>query len=163
MPKRTKIEAARSKIEAARELSEIGSVVAGPAGGVAGGLAGLIIGDQTTVFPMDMVAVPAFEFGMLAGDYRPSFMIFIKEGEVLTQVDDTPAMKAERLVELGAEAGPTPKMKQKRKRKSPYKKAYSKAFQEIKPEYLKANGQWKKGGFKRAVKRAHAMAKGGKK
>ncbi|GAG58759.1 unnamed protein product, partial [marine sediment metagenome] len=47
----------------------------------------------------------------------------------------------------------------KRKSKSKYKKAYSKAFQSIKPDYLKANGQWKKGGFKRAVKKAHAMAK----
>lgn len=163
MPKRTKVEAARSKFEAARELSEIGSYVAGPIGGTTGGLAGLILGDETIVFPMDMVAIPAFEYASLTLGQRASFMIYIKEGEVLRQVQETDAMKADRTLEEDEAIALASLPKTKKKKKSPYKKAYSKAFQQIKPEYLKANGQWKKGGFKRAVKRAHAIAKGGKK
>lgn len=156
MPKRTKVEAAKAKFEAAKVLSEVGSSVAGPIGGTTGGLAGLILGDQEIVFPMDCVAIPAFMFSALIGERSLGlpFMIYIKEGEVLNQVIPTDAQEAEAVVDS------KPNLAQpKKRRKSPYKRAYSKAFEAIKPDYLKANGQWKKGGFKRAVKKAHAMAK----
>lgn len=43
-----------------------------------------------------------------------------------------------------------------------YSNAYKKAFKRQAGKYKKANGQWKKDGFKRAVKEAHRIA-GGKK
>jgi len=113
-------------------------------------ITGLIVGDQTTVFPMDMVCIPAFQAYMLQGS--PSLIIYIKEGEVLNQVQPTDAMEAE--AEL--QAAPAPKKKRK---PTKHQKAYSKAFEKLAPNYKKANGQWKKDGFKRCVKAAHKMAK----
>ena len=46
-----------------------------------------------------------------------------------------------------------------RKRKTRYQAAYKRNFNKIKPNYIKKNGQWKQGGFKRAVKEAHRMTK----
>ena len=43
-----------------------------------------------------------------------------------------------------------------------YSNAYKKAFKRQAGKYKKKNGQWKKDGFKRAVKEAHRIA-GGKK
>ena len=50
----------------------------------------------------------------------------------------------------------------RKKRKTAYQRAYQKAFKQIAPKYKLKNGKWKKGGFKAAVKAAHAKA-GGKK
>jgi len=94
-----RVERAKAKVLMATELAyagaAIGSIV-GPTGGVVGGtvggIAGLIIGDNTTVFPMDMIAIPAYQAYLLT--QQPSFTIFIKEGEVLTQVIPTDAMEA---------------------------------------------------------------------
>ena len=48
----------------------------------------------------------------------------------------------------------------KPKRKpSAYSKKYAKAFKEIAPKHKKKAGGWKTGGYKRAVKQAHAKAK----
>lgn len=44
-----------------------------------------------------------------------------------------------------------------------YQKRYGKAFKKIKKDYLKRKGGWKKGGYRRAVKHAHRIAKRGKK
>jgi len=46
-----------------------------------GVMVGLIIGDEETVFPIDMIAIPAFQAHMLAG--TPSMQIYIKAGETL--------------------------------------------------------------------------------
>lgn len=80
--------------------ARVGSVVplAGSAvGATLGGIAGFILGDQTTVFPIDMIAIPAYQAYMLNG--TPAFQIYIKEGEVLTQVQATDAMMSEAIVE----------------------------------------------------------------
>ena len=42
---------------------------------------------------------------------------------------------------------------------SAYSKKYAKAFKEIAPKHKKKAGGWKTGGYKRAVKQAHAKAK----
>lgn len=47
----------------------------------------------------------------------------------------------------------------KGKKTSAYTKAYKQAFKRSKPLYLTTKGKWKKDGFKRAVKRAHAEAR----
>ena len=51
----------------------------------------------------------------------------------------------------------TAKTVKKTKRK--LNSAYSKAFAKVKGQYMKKSGGWKKGGFARAVKAAHRMAK----
>ena len=75
--------------------AKIGSIV--PLGGQAvgatlGAFGGFILGDQQTVFPIDMIAIPAYQAYMLNG--TPAFQIYIKEGEVLTQVQLTDAQEA---------------------------------------------------------------------
>ncbi|MCH9718134.1 MAG: hypothetical protein K0U52_13800 [Gammaproteobacteria bacterium] len=80
--------------------AKIGSLV--PLGGTAvgatlGGIAGFILGDQETVFPVDMIAIPAYQAYLIQG--TPAFQIYIKEGEVLTQVIPTDAMEATAVVE----------------------------------------------------------------
>ena len=81
MAKRSKTEAAESKVKAAVALGGLGAKIAGPVGGGIGAITGLIIGDDKTVFPIDMVAIPAFQASMIEG--TPSFMIYIKAGETL--------------------------------------------------------------------------------
>lgn len=46
-----------------------------------------------------------------------------------------------------------------RKTKRKVNTAYSKAFAKVKGQYMKKSGGWKKGGFARAVRAAHRMAK----
>jgi len=50
-----------------------------------GVMVGLIIGDEETVFPIDMIAVPAFEYAQLRSNIHsnPSMMVYIKAGETL--------------------------------------------------------------------------------
>jgi len=80
--------------------AKVGSLV--PLGGTAvgatlGAISGFILGDQETVFPIDMIAIPAYQAYLLSG--TPSFQIYIKEGEVLTQVQPTDAMVSEAVIE----------------------------------------------------------------
>ena len=42
---------------------------------------------------------------------------------------------------------------------SAYSKKYSKAFKAVKGKHMKKSGGWKKDGYKKAVKAAHAKAK----
>ena len=95
-----RVERAKAKVELATGLAAIGgaagsAIAPGIGTGVGlgvGGLVGLIVGDQTTVFPMDMIAIPAYQAYLLST--QPSFSIYIKEGEVLTQVIETDAQEA---------------------------------------------------------------------
>lgn len=73
----------------------------GPAGTIAGAtlgaISGFILGDQETIFPVDMIAIPAYQAYLIQG--TPAFQIFIKEGEVLTQVQPTDAMVTEAIMD----------------------------------------------------------------
>ena len=60
----------------------------------------------------------------------------------------------------GAVAAAKPKRRSAKARA--YSNAYKKAFKRQAAKYKKTNGQWKKDGFKKAVKEAHKIA-GGKK
>lgn len=51
-----------------------------------------------------------------------------------------------------------PKAKPKRKASASNKK-YGRAFKKVAPRFKKKNGEWKKDGFKRAVRAAHKEAK----
>jgi hypothetical protein len=66
---------------------------------------------------------------------------------------------------IGTEVGErvetaTPVVATKAKRKaSAYNRRYKAAFRKIAPRYKLKSGKWKSGGFKRAVREAHKMAK----
>ena len=161
LAKRT--ERAEAKGSLATDLAIAGAIVGSPlgpvgsvVGGVTGGVAGLIIGDQTTIFPMDMIAIPAFQAYLIQG--TPSFQIFIKEGEVLTQVMMTDAQQAEASLEVVA-----PK---KRRKPNAWIK-FSKSFQyrarrknESAPAYLSARAKAASRAYKKLNK---PSKKGGKK
>lgn len=110
-----RIERAVSKGILASELALTGAAVAGPAGAAVGGLAGLIVGDQDMVFPVDMIAIPAYQAYMLSGS--PAMTVYIKAGETLMatggNVDD---------VELGVREAATLEApaKPKRRKKNPW-------------------------------------------
>lgn len=138
---------------------KVGSVV--PLGGTAvgtalGAIGGFILGDQETVFPVDMIAIPAYQAFMIQG--TPAFQIYIKEGEVLTQVIPTDAMEATEAVGA-AEITRTPK----KRKKSKYHTAYGKNFRKLAPKYKLKSGAWAKDGFKRCRDAAHKMTKKGMK
>jgi hypothetical protein len=46
-----------------------------------------------------------------------------------------------------------------KRKSSAYNRKYKAAFRKIAPRYKLKSGKWKAGGFKRAVKEAHKMAK----
>lgn len=126
-------------------------------GGALGAIGGFILGDQETVFPVDMIAIPAYQAFMIQG--TPAFQIYIKEGEVLTQVIPTDAMEAVEAVSQSSK----PNSKKRARKKSKYHTAYGKHFKAIQSKYKLKNGKWKKDGFKRCAAAARKMAKGGKK
>ena len=132
--------------EGARMGGKIGAIV--PLGGAAvgttlGAISGFILGDQETV--------PAYQAYLLSG--TPAFQIYIKEGEVLTQVIPTDAMEA---VEAVSEAPQAPKKKRKT---SKYHVAYGKAFKKLAPDYKLKSGKWAKNGFKRCAAAARKVAR----
>lgn len=78
---RGKTEAAASKVKTAIALGGLGGSIAGPIGAGVGAVTGLIIGDDTTVFPIDMVAIPAYQAYMIQAN--PALTVYIKAGETL--------------------------------------------------------------------------------
>jgi len=78
-----------------------------------GGLTGLIFGDENTVIPLDMIAIPAYQAYMIEG--TPAFTLYVRAGETIVptggNVDD---------VELGIAENLSP---QRRERKKPRKKS----------------------------------------
>jgi len=124
-------------------------------GGALGAVGGFILGDKTTVFPVDMIAIPAYQAFMIQG--APAFQIYIKEGEVLTQVIPTDAMEASEAV--GAREGAARSSSKKPRKKSKYHTAYGKHFKELESKYKLKSGAWAKNGFKRCQKAAHAATK----
>lgn len=161
LPKEQRDERLRDRVSNARKGAKMGGTlgsvvpVAGNlVGTTLGAISGFILGDQETVFPVDMVAIPAYQAYMIQG--TPSFQIYIKEGEVLTQVIPTDAMEATEAVL----STPVKTSKAKGTRKpSKYNLAYSKHFEKVKGNYKLKSGKWAKDGFKRAVKKAHALTK----
>lgn len=80
----------------AAEGAVIGYAASGgnPIGAVAGGLVGFILADGERIAPIDMIAVPAYQYsGMLQGR-EPTFQIFIKEGELIAPILPTDMMQS---------------------------------------------------------------------
>lgn len=159
-----RIERAAAKGLLAAELAAVGGgigAVGGPVGAAVGAgvgaLTGLIVGDQTTVFPMDMIAIPAFQASLLST--QPSFMIYIKEGEVLTQVQPTDAMVAEAIMEETPVPG-----KRKRKKGAGLPKKYAKmGFKKGWAAYKKTPAYKKKQAAKKRSSRTKSIRTRGKK
>lgn len=150
---RSKTEAAASKVETAVALGGLGAGLGGPIGGALGAGIGLIIGDGETVFPLDMVAIPAYQAYMIQGS--PSLQIYIRAGETLMPTGGN----VEDVQEVVRNLVPATETKPTRKKSTPYQRKYKKAFAKVKPKHMNKNGKWKKGGFKAAVKAAHRMCK----
>lgn len=127
------------------------------------GAAGLImldpldrLADQRIVLPLDMVCIPAYQAYMIEGN--PSLQIYVRAGETIIPTGGNVRDVAEALEEAPVETMAMAPISGKRK-KTAYQKRYQKAFNECAPKYKLKNGKWKKGGFKKAVKEAHAKAK----
>jgi len=106
---RSKTESAKSKVETATGLAGLGGAIGSvfsPAGSAIGagigGVTGLIIGDNTTVFPIDMVAIPAYQAYLIQG--TPQFTVYIKAGETLVPTGGNVADMSENMdIEAAAE------------------------------------------------------------
>ena len=157
---RSKTEAAASKVQSAVALGGLGAsigtaVVPGigtAIGGTIGATTGLIIGDGETIFPLDMVAIPAYQAYMING--APSLQVYIRAGETLMPTGGNVRDVQEVVETMAVEDTPKP-----RKKTTAYQRKYKKAFAKVKPKHMAKNGKWKKGGFKAAVKAAHRMCK----
>lgn len=167
-----RLERAKAKGELASSLAVVGASIGaaslGPLGASIGGgvgaITGLIIGDTTTVFPMDMIAIPAYQAYMIGA--TPAFSIFIKEGEVLTQVVPTDSQVAEAVIEAKPKrkkrSKPNPWIKfnsnftYRKRRKSESPKEYlglrAKAASRA---YKKSKGGTKKGQVRKTARRAY--------
>jgi len=118
----TRTDRAKAKGELAKDLAVIGgaagSAVApgiGTAIGLGvGGLTGLIVGDNNMVFPLDMVAIPAYQAYMIQG--TPAATVYIKAGETLMATGGNVDDVREGLMEANAEVA-APK---KRRKKNPW-------------------------------------------
>jgi len=59
----------------------------GAAGGaVAGGLLGFVLADGERIVPIDMIAIPAYQYSAMLQGREPTFQIFIKEGECIKPI-----------------------------------------------------------------------------
>lgn len=86
----------------------------GAAGGaVAGGLLGFILADGERIVPVDMIAIPAYEFSAVLAGRQPTFQVYIKEGECIKPVLTTDYQMAGQVVvaeEIMEEAKPKRKL-----------------------------------------------------
>ena len=83
-----KISTGIDKAERAAEGAALGAAIGARAGvpgavigGAIGGIGGWILGDSKTVFPVDMVCIPAYQAYMISGN--PAFTIYARAGETL--------------------------------------------------------------------------------
>ncbi len=65
----------------AAEGAVIGGSLGGIPGAIGGGLAGWFLADDRTVFPVDMICIPAYEAYMIQG--TPAFQIYARAGETI--------------------------------------------------------------------------------
>jgi len=123
------------------------------------------LADQRIVLPLDMVCIPAYQAYMIEG--TPSMQIYVRAGETIIPTGGNVEDVQEALDEASAESigeslyphGVHTSLGGGPRKTSAYQKAYKKAFKEVAPKHKKQNGTWKKGGFKKAVKEAHAKAR----
>lgn len=121
------------------------------------------LADQRIVLPLDMVCIPAYQAYMIEG--TPSMQIYVRAGETIIptggNVEDVQqALEGEFAMTVGHVESLVDLAGQGAKRSpTAYQKRYKANFNKIAKDYKKADGTWRKNGFKNAVKRAHAMSK----
>ncbi len=152
---RGKTEAAASKLKTATGLAALGGSIGGPIGAGVGAVTGLIIGDDTTVFPIDMVAIPAYQAYLINGN--AAFSVYIKAGETLVPTGGNVLDMSENMdIEAAAEMS-EPKKKRKRSKWNIYT---SKKSNQIRFKSGKNKGLLN---LKAMGKAYRKMTKGGKK
>lgn len=138
------------------------------------GAAGLImldplnrLADERIVLPLDMVCIPAYQAFMIQGS--PSLTIYVRAGETIIPTGGNVQDVQQALDQADADSRieslyPQTVTSPTGSNKPPtaYQRRYKSAFKSLAPKYKLKNGKWKKGGFKRAVKESHKMARGGK-
>jgi len=103
-------QAALGAVEGAALGSALGPL--GAAGGaVAGGLLGFVLADGERIVPVDMIAIPAYQYSAMLQGREPTFQVFIKEGECIKPVIPTDYQMAGAVVM----AEDAPSLKPKRK------------------------------------------------
>ena len=71
----------------------------GAAGGaVAGGLLGFVLADGERIVPVDMIAIPAYQYSAMLQGREPTFQVFIKECECIKPVIPTDYQMAGQVV-----------------------------------------------------------------
>jgi len=95
----------------AAEGALIGGAVGGVPGAIAGGLIGFVLADGERVTPVDMIAIPAYQYSAMLQGREPTFQIFIKEGELIAPVKPTDFMESSAIVENVAMTLAKPKRK----------------------------------------------------
>lgn len=163
--KRTKDEAL-DRLQAKREeLGDDAGKITRASFGLAAGLIMLDplnrLADDRIVLPLDMVCIPAYQAYMIEGS--PSMTIYVRAGETII-----PTGGNVRDVQEVLEAPSVPSMPSAAPSRPPvvnnaYQKRYKRHFATLKPKFVKKDGTWKKDGFKRCVKAAHAAARKNKK
>ena len=107
-------QAAIGAVEGAALGSALGPL--GAAGGaVAGGLLGFVLADGERIVPIDMIAIPAYQYSLMLQGKEPTFQLYIKEGEVIMPVipTDMQIAGAAVLSETGKSPGPSSPKKRK--------------------------------------------------
>ena len=89
-------------------LGPVGAV----GGAVAGGLLGFVLADGEQIVPIDMIAIPAYQYGPMLQGREPTFQIYIKEGECIKPVMKTDSQIAGEVVLSG-----TPDLMEKPKKR----------------------------------------------
>lgn len=95
----------------AAEGAIIGGAVGGVPGAIAGGLIGFVLADGERIVPVDMIAIPAYQYSMVLQGKEPTFQIYIKEGELIAPVLPTDMMQSQMVVEEVASHSSRPKRK----------------------------------------------------
>lgn len=83
----------------AAEGAIIGGAVGGVPGAIAGGLIGFVLADGERIVPVDMIAIPAYQYSMVLQGKEPTFQIYIKEGELIAPVLPTDMMMSQAVVD----------------------------------------------------------------
>lgn len=113
------------------------------------------LADERIVVPLDMVAIPAYELALLYQGIEPSMKIYIRAGETILPTGGN-VRDVQEVVQQMEGKVETPQAPRKPNKRA---KAYGKAFSTLAPKYKLKNGKWKKDGFRRCVKAAHAQVR----
>ena len=139
----------------AAEGAIIGSAVGGVPGAIAGGLIGFVLADGERIVPVDMIAIPAYQYSMVLQGKEPTFQIYIKEGELIAPVLPTDMMQSQQVVEAVEMQASTSKTRSLSKWNKYVKNKKNHIYHKSGPNKGKLNlkAMAKKGGFGKKKKR----------